>query len=358
MSGDVTDFEVVLGNSNKRFSGVTSTMLQVLVYQQKLTSIRVLGSHHLSEGFRAISFLQLARIARRPLSNNRPRIFHARRNDEMIQALLLKHLFRCKLKIVFTSTAQRRKTWITRWLMSNMDALISTCQAAANYMQCPPDIIIPHGINTDIYKPNQSEPILALDRTLKLIGIFGRVRSQKGVDLLVAAAISILPDHKEWGLLIVGEVTPEHAVFKDILYEKLSQAGLADRVSFTGEVNFEELPKYFSKIDIAVALSRNEGFGLTVLEAMSSAKPVVVTKAGAWPDIVEHDQEGFVIDIDDQAALERHLLSLIYSEALRNKMGKAARAKVLAFYTVQREAEQLVGFYKQTQNVGLIEIKR
>jgi len=353
MRAESADFEVILGNSNKRFSGVTSTMLQVLLHQQHLIAIRVLGSHHLSEDFRAISFLQLARIAGKPLANNRPRIFHARRNDEMIQALLLKHLFRCKLKIVFTSTAQRKKTWITRWLMSKMDALLSTCQAAANYMTYPPDSIIPHGINTDVYKPNQSEPTLSLDRKLKLIGIFGRVRSQKGVDLLVAAAISVLPNHREWGLIIVGEVTPEHSVFKNILSEKLSRAGLAERVSFTGKVSFEQLPKYFAKIDIAVALSRNEGFGLTVLEAMSSAKPVVVTKAGAWPDIIEHAIDGFLIDVDDQEALETHLLSLIHSETLRVKMGEAARAKVLEFYTVQREAERLVGFYRKIQNSGI-----
>ena len=131
----IANTELILGNSNKRFSGVTSTMLQVLSRQKNLISVAVLGDHFLPADITSISFFTLAKHGRTPLADGRFRVFHARRNNEMIQALILKTLFRAKLKIVFTSTAQRHHTRFTRWLISHMDGIISTCAAAAAPLQ-------------------------------------------------------------------------------------------------------------------------------------------------------------------------------------------------------------------------------
>ncbi|HKK94583.1 MAG TPA: hypothetical protein VJ925_14205, partial [Longimicrobiales bacterium] len=169
--------EVILGNSNPRFSGVTSTMLQVLPEQMKRMDVAVMGAHNLPPGAPVVGFWDVVRLARHPLPDGRTRVFHARRNDEMIQALLLKHLFGADLRVVFTSTAQRHHTRFTNWLMGRMDGLLSTCRAAAEYMRLPPDRIIPHGVDTAIYAPPDDRG-RAWDR-LGLpgrygIGIFGR----------------------------------------------------------------------------------------------------------------------------------------------------------------------------------------
>ncbi len=62
-------------------------------------------------------------------------------------------------------------------------------------------------------------------------------------------------------------------------------------------------------MSIVTALSRNEGYGLTVLEAMSSAKAVIASRAGAWPDILSPEEDGLLVDIGDvpstRAAQER-----------------------------------------------------
>jgi len=84
--------ELILGNANKNFSGVTSTMLQVLPHQQKAMDLLVLGKSNLPEGIPYISFFSLIKKLKQ-LNSSIPHIFHARRNMEMIQALLLKHLF-------------------------------------------------------------------------------------------------------------------------------------------------------------------------------------------------------------------------------------------------------------------------
>lgn len=341
--------ELILGNSNPRFSGVTSTMLQVLKIQKELTPLVVLGRHHVPEGVQVIGFWQAARLYWQPLRDGRWRVFHARRNNEMIQALLLRYLFRAKIKIIFTSTAQRHKTWVTRWLMRQMDGLLSTCTAAARYMPDAPDRLIPHGIDHQLYYP--AEDRSAVWRQLALpcrygIGIFGRVRHQKGVDLLIDAAILVLPRYPEFIVVVVGEITPDQQGFVQAQKEKLREAGLEDRVVFTGGLPFEQVPMYFRAMSVITALSRNEGFGLTVLEAMSSGIAVVATEAGAWPDIVDDGNDGFLIPTDDVQALAARLTTLMDNEDLRSRMGNNGREKILANYTIEREAKALLNYYR------------
>lgn len=343
---------LILGNSNKKFSGVTSTMLQVLAELKGKADVSVLGAHFLPDDVQAVGFFECARRFRRRANLESWPIFHARRNNEMLQALILKRLFRCQFKIVFTSTAQRTKTWITRWLMSQMDGLISTCQAAADYMESPPDVIIPHGIDASLYRPVEIKNDVGVAIPFKYaIGIFGRVRSQKGVDTLIAAAIDILPLFPDWGVLVVGEITSDNESFVSDLREKLSTAGLMEKVHFTDKVEFKQVPAYFRAVSIVTALSVNEGFGLTVLEGLASQKPVVATKAGAWPDIAKQSGGSVqLIDVGDVAALSEILSRLMSDPEERRLLGENGRTSVLKHYTIEREAAQLLTYYQNISN--------
>src|ERR1700686_1718426 len=80
-----------------------------------------------------------------------PLIWHARRNNEMIVGVLLRALG-WPLKLVFTSAAQRHHTWITRWLIARMDAIIATSDLSASYLKRTATVI-PHGVDTDRYAP-------------------------------------------------------------------------------------------------------------------------------------------------------------------------------------------------------------
>ncbi len=346
------DVEIILGNSNSRFSGVTSTMLQCLEYQRQWMRVRVLGKHFLADKSLHLGFWQLAFCCRKLLPGNKWRVFHARRNDEMIQAIILKKILGVKIKLLFTSTAQRKHTRFTRWLMSHMDAVISTCEAAASYLSEPPRAIIPHGVQTELYFPakNRIEELAHLGvQTRHAIGIFGRVREQKGVHLFVRACIDVLKDQPDYTAVVVGAITPENNGFVEQLKSDVDQAQLSDRVLFIGEQPFEKIPRLFRSMSLVAALSNNEGFGLTVLEAMSSGAAVLATEAGAWPEIVEQGVEGYVVPVNDQQALTQKLRLLLAEPQRLEQMGQAGRAKALDKYTVQREARQLCDFYRSMQ---------
>jgi len=321
-------------------------MLQVLEEQKKLARVAVLGAHNLPEDTRVLSFREMLRLCREPLPDGRYRVFHARRNDEMIQALFAKALG-AKLRAVFTSTAQRRHSGLSRWLMSRMDGILSTCTAAAGYLRRAPDLIVPHGVDIRRYRPPVSRS--AAWRALGFpgdygIGMFGRVRYSKGTDLLVDAALDLLPMHPGATVVICGSCQAADRQFRHALEAKIRAAGLEERIRFLGEQPFERLPALYQGMSIVAALSRHEGFGLTPLEAMASGCAVLTSRAGAWPDIVQEGVTGYITRTGELDAVRRALASLLGDLPRVQAMGDAGRGLVEEHYSVAREARQLTDY--------------
>ncbi|TYK67426.1 glycosyltransferase family 4 protein [Colwellia echini] len=349
------EIELIIGNSKRNFSGITSTMLQVVSYQKEMIPLRIMGKHNLTDPSLAISFWQVAKMCRRPLKNGKYRIFHARRVDEMIQGVLLKYLFSAKIKLVFSSAAQRRRAKFTCWLTRQMDAVIAMCNASANYLETPPNAVIYHGVNINTYKASADkqaawQSLDVLKPTQKKgkygIAILGRVREQKGVHLFVQSCISLLANYPDYTAVIVGSTAAKHKKFEQELCDNIKAAGLSERIIFVGEQHFSDIPKIFSSLSLVVALSRNEGFGLTVLEAMSSGAAVLASEAGAWPEIVRQGIDGYVVPINDLAAVKEKMALLLNDEAKLIEMGKAGRQRVETLYSVEREAKELTEFLK------------
>jgi glycosyltransferase involved in cell wall biosynthesis len=181
------------------------------------------------------------------------------------------------------------------------------------------------------------------------IGILGRVREQKGVHLFVEACIKILPKYPDVNAVVVGAISPSNQAFVNQLKEKVSEAGLTDRIIFTGELPFEQIPSIFSALSLVSALSYNEGFGLTVPEAMSAGAAVLATQAGAWEDIVRPGIDGYIVPIKDQQAVIEKIDLLLSDMAKLEEMGKAGREHIVKNFKVEDEARNLVDFFRALQ---------
>ena len=295
------EIELIIGNSKRSFSGITSTMLQVVSYQKHMIPLRVMGRNNLTDTSLAIGFWQVVKMCQSPLANGKSRVFHARRVDEMIQGVVLKYFFRAKIKLVFSSAAQRKRAKFTCWLTRHMDAVIAMCNASASYLETPPSTVIYHGVNTSAYKASKDKKKAwqALDLLPPTqpkgkygIAILGRVRKQKGVHLFVQSCIALLNDYPDYTAVIVGGIAAKHKKFTEELRYSIAQAGLSERIIFVGEQDFSDIPKIFSSLSLVVALSEKEGFGLTILEAMSSGAAVLASEAGAWPEVIRQGIDG------------------------------------------------------------------
>ena len=103
-------------------------------------------------------------------------------------------------------------------------------------------------------------------------------------------------------------------------------------------------------LHLVAALSDNEGFGLTPLEAMASGTAVLTSKAGAWPEVVKNDVNGYLVDINNQQATTTALRSLLESPEQLVNLGRQGLDQVLTHHTVEQEAEKLCKLYQQLQS--------
>jgi mannosyltransferase len=275
-------------------------------------------------------------------------IWHARRNDEMIVGLLLRALG-WPLKLVFTSAAQRHHTWITRWLIARMDAVIATNDISASFLKRT-SVVIPHGVDTERYAPPANRAAAFAEAGLPgryAIGCFGRVRAQKGSDVFVEAMCRLLPRYPDFTAVIVGAVTPEHVSFANDLKKRIEAAGLQSRIVITGELEIEEVQRWYRRLTIYAFTSRNEGFGLTLIEAMAAGVALVASRAGAAEFVVEDGVTGVLTPPGDVEALVTALEPLMRDPASAVAMGERARARVLDKFSLDAEANAIAGIYRK-----------
>ena len=336
------DLQVIVPNLHWRYTGVTATSRMVSPALAKRFSAAWLGSDA-PAGIARMGFGDLLRLWRRP----KPLIWHARRNNEMIAGWLLRALG-WPLKLVFTSAAQRHHTWLTRWLIRRMDAIIATSSISASYLERE-SVVVMHGVDTEVYTPPVDRAAAFAESGLPgryAIGCFGRVRTQKGSDLFVDAMLRLLPRYPDFTAVMVGAITPDQMMFANDLKKRTEAAGLASRIVITGELPVEEVQRWYKRLTIYAFTSRNEGFGLTLIEAMAVGAALVASRAGAAELVVEDGVTGVLTSPGDADALVAALEPLMRDPVSAATVGERARARVLEKFSLEAEAEGIARVYR------------
>ena len=343
---DLSRIDVIAPNFKRRHSGVTSTVIRLVPLQAKHIAITSCAPD-LPREVPNVPWIRLLGMSRSGPSG--ARVWHARRNVEMVAGLALKHLGFKRLKLLFTSAAQRRHTGFTRWLIRQQDAVIATSAKSAAFLERDATVIR-HGVDCDTFAPTPDKAALrdALDLPHgPLIGCFGRIRPQKGNDLFVEAMCRVLPAFPDAHALMMGRATAEHQAFLDNLKAQATEAGLGGRVHFRDEVPIDALADHFRALDLYVAPQRWEGFGLTPLEAMACGAPVVATRVGAFEELVVDGTTGRLIDIEDVEGMAAAVAALLQNPATRAVWGRAARQHVRDNFRLQQEADAITEVYRQ-----------
>ncbi len=235
---DLTALEVLHPCLHKRYSGVTTTILAVAPQMAKLAKTALVGKWTAPDT-PTISVGDVRRLGRSVPPTKPFRIWHARRNDEMIVGLLLRKIFGLKFGMIFTSAAQRKHKKLSRWLMNKMDAIICPSPDAASYLTLPATVVF-HGVDAERYRPSESRDAewAATGLPGKYgIGVFGRIRSQKGTDLFVESMCRLLPRYPDFTAVVIGLATPQEKAWEDALKKKAQDAGLANRIVFNSGNN-------------------------------------------------------------------------------------------------------------------------
>lgn len=173
----------------------------------------------------------------------------------------------------------------------------------------------------------------------------GTVMPRKGVTDLVRA-VGELADREGWesfDLLVAGEDDLDGAYVAEVR-ETAQEVGIVDSTAFPGFVPEADLAPLYAAADVCVVPSLEEGFGMTAVEALAAGTPVVGTRVGAIPEVIDEGIHGYVVDPGDPAALAGAIDRAVSEPAHRTETATAARDRA-SEYSWKSVGEQCARIY-------------
>jgi glycosyltransferase involved in cell wall biosynthesis len=210
---------------------------------------------------------------------------------------------------------------------------------------------IPNAVDTDRFcavSPERKREMrrhLGLPADARIVAYTGRLVTYKGVPLLVAIWPRIVATHPDALLLLVGTGGLDMHACEDELRRSVQQQGLERNVVFTGSV--QNVHEYLQAADMFAFPTENDAFPSSVIEAMTTALPVVATPVGAIPEIIQDGTNGLLVPPADSAALAAALSRLLADEALARRLGQAAWQTVQDRYSAERVTQRYVALFGQ-----------
>lgn len=213
-----------------------------------------------------------------------------------------------------------------QWTLANSFRTIAVSHALKNQVIqmgiAPEKILVRHnGVNGELFQirnkiESRSKLNLAQDR--RYILYIGNILPVKGTDILIESMRVFTEKDKNTDLLVVGS-----GPLKETLIRRVHQLGLSDRVLFFDRQLHSEIPYWMSAADVFCLPSRNEGCPNVILEALASGCPVVASRVGGIPELV-NNSNGILFPSEDPSSLANALHNALQidwdSESLRNSV--------------------------------------
>ncbi len=207
--------------------------------------------------------------------------------------------------------------------------------------------ITPFGVDTELFcpqvEPRWTRPIV--------IGTVKTLRPVYGVDTLIRGFALCRRQIAHGGLVeladrmqlkIAGD-GPERAALERLAAEE----GVAPITQFCGAVPHDRVTEMLHELDVYVAVSRSESFGVAVLEASAVGLPVVVSDVGGLPEVVKEDKTGLIVPPNNPEALAAELSRLVADAALRQRLGNAGRHYVVENYRWEDCVSRMIELYEE-----------
>lgn len=211
--------------------------------------------------------------------------------------------------------------------------------------------VTPFGIDINIFKPK--EIISLFDKTDLVVGTVKGLEKWYGIEYLMEAFARVRQKHPKLPLklLIVGDGS-----LKQSLLNLSNELKINDVTIFTGHISYDEVPRYHNMLDVYVAVSvfDDESFGVAIIEAEATNKPVVISNTGGLPEVVLNESTGIIVpprDVNKTAdAIER----LILNPQLREKFGKNGREFVASSYNLDNNVNKMITIYQNLLNNNVV----
>lgn len=169
-----------------------------------------------------------------------------------------------------------------------------------------------------------------------VVGVVARLLPSKGIDVFLKAVQLLRPEIPELKAVVIGD-----GPAREQLKYMARSLGLQNTVFFLGHC--EDVARHLKEMAVFVLPSRNEGLGISILEAMAMGVPVVATAVGGIPELVQHHRTGILVRVDEYGAIARRVRQILQdreeSEAMRQAAYHQVRTKYNSALMVERTLE-------------------
>ena len=201
--------------------------------------------------------------------------------------------------------------------------------------------ILPNGVDVERFSPSDD---VAVEK--ELVVFVSVINPKKGIEELIIAANEILPKRPAARFVAIGHDTQSRTgAYIAALIEKVNPE-VRDRFHFTGRMNREEVVPWLRRAAVCCYPSHMETFGIAALEAMSVGRPTIFSKLGPGPEVVEDGVSGLLCDPRDTKDIARCITTLFDDTQLAQRLGTAARARVLAGFDRRDWVRRNVEFFQ------------
>ncbi len=240
---------------------------------------------------------------------------------------------------------------IGKYLLRWSDMIICNSYATAEVFPSPmlkKVKVIYNGIDTDYFSPQREEKIREWKErwglgTEPVVGYIGKISREKGVDLLIDILPEVLKRVPKAKFMVAGKVRREK---DEDLLQRLEKFG--NHVVLTGWL--EDLPLFYSSIDVLLFPTRKESFGRVVAEALSCETPVVATKTGGVTEILEDGVTGYLVEEGKREDMVRKISHILLNPNLAKKMGKEGRKSVNLRFALSQQIGKVEAIYNALLN--------
>jgi phosphatidylinositol alpha-mannosyltransferase len=259
----------------------------------------------------------------------------------------------CNIGTFHAAEARPSYRWTKPFMMSRLfkkwfnrlDGRIAVSKPAADFINkhYPSTYhIIPNGIEVAHYSPDIAPLPQYLDGKLNLL-FLGRAEKRKGLEYLLKAYALLKPDIPNCRLIVVSPETKSREKYE----KQAAESGLGDIIFVNGRnVSDIEKPRYYSTADIYCApATGHESFGIVLLEAMATGKPVVASNISGYASVITNGQEGLLVPPKQEVPLAQAIARLIKDPELGRTMGERGRIKSQN-YGWDQIAVKVLDYYK------------
>ena len=172
-----------------------------------------------------------------------------------------------------------------------------------------------------------------------IVGLVGRLATEKGVDIFLRAAARVLVELPSTKFVVVGDGPDREQL--ELLIDELQ---IRENVYMLGRR--DDMPSVYASLDIMVSASRREGLPIAILEGMASSLPIIATAVGAVPTIVLNGSTGVLIPAEDVETLASEIVKLLSNPAQRQRLGAAAKKLIEVEFSAQRMTADYLHVYE------------